>query len=484
MKVTPLCHRFRMKLMTCGSNVLPLINGSAIEHTRVDGDWFRCLTTCMPLAILLASPCSATQYAYINNLLLRHAQNFDPAMRTTFYNCMWYHADGNPRTHLTDWMNRIPEQEPSFASEPGLYVCNWFAQRLFIFDKEFHMKATVEQINIDESDYTTNPHSHFHFYSTLLNIIDFQNRFSFLAPVYAYPLPTTAWVHTLTAEELLDRPTSAIDVEPPDEELLDTPIFDLNTVKLPPSTDVSALPTLATTADLTATTTQMTDILKLMLDEISTLTPVPMDESTPIQPTMMDAETTTTTDQMLMDIPEGSTVDQSTSMDVSHACRTRNDVASNGACCGPPHLFGHSGKPAPTSDYCYCCLTKCIPRTNHALDEHGHPKAREEAGQTRSQISATLQPKVTTTKTAALAKHTPPAGQSDSHCSHHESQSRNDCHQKETQLLPLQAMTALNMNAIMMHRRTALKASKRAWCTPPVSTKRCTSMVSAHHHGN
>uniref|UniRef100_A0A915HG03 Uncharacterized protein n=1 Tax=Romanomermis culicivorax TaxID=13658 RepID=A0A915HG03_ROMCU len=30
---------------------------------QVDGDWFRCLTTCMPLAALLASPCSATEYA-------------------------------------------------------------------------------------------------------------------------------------------------------------------------------------------------------------------------------------------------------------------------------------------------------------------------------------------------------------------------------------------------------------------------------------
>uniref|UniRef100_A0A915IRN2 Uncharacterized protein n=1 Tax=Romanomermis culicivorax TaxID=13658 RepID=A0A915IRN2_ROMCU len=242
---------------------------------QVDGDWFRRLTTFMPLAALLASPCSAAEYPYVNDLLLRHAQNFDPAMRTAFYNCMWYRADGNPRSRLTDWMNRIPERELSFVSDPGTYVCNRFALRPIILDEEFHMETAVELIDIDHSDYTANPHSRFHFYSTFLNIIDFQNRFLFPAPVYAYPMPTTASVHRLTAEELLDRPTSATDVEPADKELLDTPIFDLNIAKLPPSTDTSALPPPAATADLMVTATQITDFLKLMLDEISTLAPVP-----------------------------------------------------------------------------------------------------------------------------------------------------------------------------------------------------------------
>uniref|UniRef100_A0A915JIS6 Uncharacterized protein n=1 Tax=Romanomermis culicivorax TaxID=13658 RepID=A0A915JIS6_ROMCU len=213
------------------------------------------------------------------------------------------------------------------------------------------MDTPIEQINIDKSNYTANRHSRFHFYSRLLNIIDFQNRFSFPVPVYRCPLRTTASVRMLTAEELFDPPTSAIEVEPADEELLDTPIFDLNIVKLPPSTDVSALPVPTATADFTATTRQITDFLKLMLDDISTLAPVPMEKSTPVQPTAMKAETNTTRDQTLIDIPEETTTDESTAM----------DVGATGACCrgcpagthhGPLHLFRNSGNPTQTSDYC------------------------------------------------------------------------------------------------------------------------------------
>uniref|UniRef100_A0A915J051 Uncharacterized protein n=1 Tax=Romanomermis culicivorax TaxID=13658 RepID=A0A915J051_ROMCU len=105
-------------------------------------------------------------------------------------------------------------------------------------------------------------------------------------------------------------------MEPSDEELLYTPIFDLNIGKLPSSTDVSALPMLAVPSNITATAMQITDFLKLTLDEISNFALAPMDESTHIQPATIDSEMTKTTDRMLTDIPKESTLDQSRSMDV------------------------------------------------------------------------------------------------------------------------------------------------------------------------
>uniref|UniRef100_A0A915IF59 Uncharacterized protein n=1 Tax=Romanomermis culicivorax TaxID=13658 RepID=A0A915IF59_ROMCU len=70
--------------------------------------------------------------------------------------------------------------------------------------------------------------------------------------------------------------------------------------KLPPSVDVLAPPKQTATANLMATATQINDFLKLRLDDIWTLAPIRMDESTPVQPMVMDTKTNTPTrDQML-----------------------------------------------------------------------------------------------------------------------------------------------------------------------------------------
>uniref|UniRef100_A0A915JAI9 Uncharacterized protein n=1 Tax=Romanomermis culicivorax TaxID=13658 RepID=A0A915JAI9_ROMCU len=161
--MTPRYCRFLMRLTMSGSNVLLLISPCASAPITVpiivDGDWFQRLTSFMLLAALFASPCSAEECASVNNLLLRHAQMMKPEIRAAFYKCMWYRSDGNPKSRLTNWMNGIPECKPSFTSDPGTYVCNWFALRPIIFNEEFHMQTSIEEIQIDESNYMANRHS-------------------------------------------------------------------------------------------------------------------------------------------------------------------------------------------------------------------------------------------------------------------------------------------------------------------------------------
>uniref|UniRef100_A0A915K2V4 Uncharacterized protein n=1 Tax=Romanomermis culicivorax TaxID=13658 RepID=A0A915K2V4_ROMCU len=179
-------------------------------------------------------------------------------------------------------MNRIPKREPAFDHESGTYICNHFALHLVIFDQDFHMETAIEEIEIDETDYMANLHSWFHFYSRLLGIIDFQNRFTFPTPIYTYPLLTTASAHVLTAEELLERPMLPTGPEPSEDQLLEMLIFDLNMAKLPTAALQPAPRELPAAADLTVSATQINEFLKLMLDDISSLAPAPLEESTPL----------------------------------------------------------------------------------------------------------------------------------------------------------------------------------------------------------
>uniref|UniRef100_A0A915IRU2 Uncharacterized protein n=1 Tax=Romanomermis culicivorax TaxID=13658 RepID=A0A915IRU2_ROMCU len=88
--------------------------------------------------------------------------------------------------------------------------------------------------------------------------------------------------------------------------------------------------------------------------------------------------------------------------------------------------------PPPSNSRTECGKTPSE-RTTHPREQPNQQKAREEAPQSSLQTSATPQPKVMSTKTAAPVKQMPPAHHSESHRSCHESHSRDDHHRKETQ---------------------------------------------------
>uniref|UniRef100_A0A915JY51 Uncharacterized protein n=1 Tax=Romanomermis culicivorax TaxID=13658 RepID=A0A915JY51_ROMCU len=231
---------------------------------------------------------------------------------------MWFCAGGNPRTQLTDWMNFIPNEELAFDHEPGTYICNCFTLHPTIFEEDLQMETKVVEIPIDETDYTWNPHSRFHLYSSLLSNIDFQNHFSFPVPIYAYPLPTRASAHAMTTDELLDQPMLLATPELSDGELLETQIFDLNIAKLPATVATSSLTGPPATVDHMVSATLINNFLKLMLDDISSLAPVLLETSTLTHQTEMDtkAEATATSDKTLTDITQESMVNNETAMDV------------------------------------------------------------------------------------------------------------------------------------------------------------------------
>uniref|UniRef100_A0A915IPV6 Uncharacterized protein n=1 Tax=Romanomermis culicivorax TaxID=13658 RepID=A0A915IPV6_ROMCU len=385
-------------------------------------------------------------------------------------------------------MNRIPEREPSFSRELGTYVCNRFALHPIIFDKDFHMETAFEQIDIEESDYSAKPHSRFYFYSRLLNIINFQNQFLFPTRVYTYPLRNTASVHMLTAEELLDRPTLAIEVELVDEELLNTPIFGLNMAKLPPSTDVLAPPAITPTADFRATTAQINDFLKLTLNDIRTLAPVPMHESMLVQPTAMDAKTNTTTDQTLTNIAEETTANQSTTMDVppqeppavvvppATAMDSCISLGTPAVLPGGPMMATVAATRyiAPVrfsqqiiSDAQWQALAAALttyhflwPPPGMLFPEHHWMDYLDAL---KEEIQGILLPQPMPAPPVPQIAQLAPRP--------------NSCHAKTPQ-----AVIAANRKATMMHCRTTLKVNKCVRCILPAFTKVCINTVSATHH--
>uniref|UniRef100_A0A915L6W4 Uncharacterized protein n=1 Tax=Romanomermis culicivorax TaxID=13658 RepID=A0A915L6W4_ROMCU len=143
------------------------------------------------------------------------------------------------------------------------------------------MEMKVEEIQIHETDYTLNPHREFHLYSHLLGNIEFQNCFPFPAPIYTYPLPTTASAHALTAYELLDQPTLPAAPQLSDDELLQMLILDLNITKLPATVATSSLTIPPATADLKVLVTSINYFFELMLGHISSLAPVSVEMSMP-----------------------------------------------------------------------------------------------------------------------------------------------------------------------------------------------------------
>uniref|UniRef100_A0A915HXI3 Uncharacterized protein n=1 Tax=Romanomermis culicivorax TaxID=13658 RepID=A0A915HXI3_ROMCU len=79
-----------------------------------------------------------------------------------------------------------------------------------------------------------------------------------------------------------------------------------------------SLTSLPARTDLTVSGTLINKFLKLTLDDISSLAPVPEEMATPVHQTEMDTEpdTTTTLDHTLTNIPEGTTTNNKSAMDL------------------------------------------------------------------------------------------------------------------------------------------------------------------------
>uniref|UniRef100_A0A915HLD2 Uncharacterized protein n=1 Tax=Romanomermis culicivorax TaxID=13658 RepID=A0A915HLD2_ROMCU len=94
---------------------------------KADDSWLSSMMVMMPLTMAIASPFSAAEFTYVNNILMQHAQMLNEVARTMLYNCIRFPPDGNLRTCLIEWMNHFPECEPTSNHDPGIYICNHFA---------------------------------------------------------------------------------------------------------------------------------------------------------------------------------------------------------------------------------------------------------------------------------------------------------------------------------------------------------------------
>uniref|UniRef100_A0A915KDK2 Uncharacterized protein n=1 Tax=Romanomermis culicivorax TaxID=13658 RepID=A0A915KDK2_ROMCU len=184
---------------------------------------------------------------------------------------------------------------------------------------------------------------------------------------------------------MIDHPMLLAAPEPSDDDLLQTSIFDLNIAKLLMTVPTPARTEPPTAADLTVSVTQINDFLKLTLDHISSLAPAPLEELTPVQPIDMDTRmNTTTSDQMLTDIPEDTTTDNATAIDIAPPMPAMDIVpspppvdpsiylATPGMLPGPPMIATVAA--ASASADCYTITANCsYKHSTAAATKHLNP---------------------------------------------------------------------------------------------------------------
>uniref|UniRef100_A0A915IHL1 Uncharacterized protein n=1 Tax=Romanomermis culicivorax TaxID=13658 RepID=A0A915IHL1_ROMCU len=73
--------------------------------TEVDGRWLQQLTATMLLTAVIASPCSAAEFPYVNNLLIQHAHSSDDDTHLAFTMACGFTPRGKKDTHLAQQLS-------------------------------------------------------------------------------------------------------------------------------------------------------------------------------------------------------------------------------------------------------------------------------------------------------------------------------------------------------------------------------------------